>query len=496
MSEPWTAPTVPALLYLRQSRFHIGTDTGGCRHPVVTLPSVGHCGTNRALTPRLAPSTLAPPLTMDRSLADFVVAVPIIDVHEHHLPEVYLQREVNLLQLFQQSYAGWTQARPYPLPSETRDSDPMLAATPATTWEALAPYLESSGSSSFVRNLVNAISELHGTDGEPRITRGNWEALDASVRSAHQRPGWCADVLRRAGVEQVITDPYSDPLLDAREAFGPNYHSVVRINAFACGWHPAARDHNGNSAHTLLRRLGIEVQSFDDYLAALEAVVDSLAAHHQVALKNALAYDRDVHFDKPDEALARQAWGQRTPSIAEQKAFGDLVVDRLCTLAAARDVPVQMHLGTALIRGSHPLNVAGLIERHPRTRFLLMHLAYPWSRDLLGMAFVYRNLWLDLTWSFLLSPSHFKLALHEAIEILSDESRLMLGGDNWHAEETYGAMQRARRLIGEVLEEKRREGYFHASDAERLATKILRDNAIKFFDLDSLPPGASRTLSA
>ena len=100
----------------------------------------------------------------------------------------------------------------------------------------------------------------------------------------------------------------------------------------------------------------------------------------------------------------------------------------------------------------HAGALAGLVERHPRTRFLLMHLAYPWSRDLLGLAFVYRNIWLDLTWSFLLSPSHFKLALNEAIEVLPKESRMMLGGDNWHVEETYGTMKLARQLIGEVLE--------------------------------------------
>jgi len=142
-----------------------------------------------------------------------------------------------------------------------------------------------------------------------------------------------------------------------------------------------------------------------------------------------------------------------------------------------------MHVGTAIIRGSHPLKVAGLIERHPRTRFLLMHLAYPWSHDLLGMAFVYRNIWLDLTWSLLLSPSHFKLALHEAIEMLPDESRMMLGGDNWHVEETYGTMKLARRLIGEVLEEKIASGYLVEDDARRLAAKILRENAIGFFRL-------------
>ncbi len=417
------------------------------------------------------------------SLHEFIEQLPIVDVHEHHLPEVISRREVNLLQLFQQSYAGWTQARPYCLPSESREADPMLGAVAPTTWKALAPFLERSGSNAFVRNLVRAITALHG-DGTAEITHDNWQALDAAVRAAHQRSEWRQEVLSRAGVATVITDAYTDPLLDPRPVLGENYRAVLRVNAFALGWHPDARDHNGNSAHELLKRMGLSAGSFDDYLVALERLVDGMPARGQVALKNALAYDRDLHFDAPDEALARAAWGQTAPATAERKAFGDFVVDHLCLLAAARDLPVQMHLGTAIVCGSHPLGVAGLIERHPRTRFLLMHLAYPWSRDLLGLAFVYRNIWLDLTWSFLLSPSHFKLALHEAIEILPDESRLMLGGDNWHVEETYGALQSARRLIAEVLEEKLDSGYFGRATAERLARRIFHENARDFFRLD------------
>ncbi len=420
---------------------------------------------------------------MSQSIREFIDTLGIVDVHEHHIPEILLNRDVNLLQVFQQSYAGWTQARPYPLPSETRNSDPMLAGATSTTWEALVPYLEKSGSSSFVRNLVRAIVELYGTD-DRAITRENWERLDAALRAHHRQPGWCPEILKRAGIERIITDPYTDPLLDARAAFGVMCSSVMRINSFACGWHPDSHDHNGNRAHSLLNRLDLVPSSFDDYCDALEKVVDGLSSRHQVALKNALAYDRDIAFDDPDENLARQAWGKASPAPPEQKAFSDFVVDRLCRLAGERDIPVQMHLGTAVIRGSHPLRAAGLIERHPRTRFLLMHLAYPWSRDLLGMAFVYRNIWLDLTWSFLLSPSHFKLALHEAIEVLPDESRMMIGGDNWHVEETYGTMKLARQLIGEVLEEKLETRYFELEDARRLAGKILHRNALSFFRLN------------
>jgi hypothetical protein len=419
---------------------------------------------------------------MARSLREFIAATGIVDVHEHHMPGALLSRNVNLLQLFQQSYAGWTLARPYALPSETRDADPMLAGVPPTTWEALAPYLENSGSNAFVRNLVRAVTDLY-TGGVSEITRANWPAIDDAVRQQHQRPDWCREVLQRAGVDRVITDPFNDPMLDAHVALGQNYNSVLRINALACGWHPESQDHNGNRAHAMLGWLGLTADSFEAYLAALATLVHSLGQRHQVALKNALAYDRDVAFDEPNEGLARQAWGKRNPSPDERKAFGDFVVDRLCALAGERDVPVQMHLGTALIRGSHPLKAAGLIERHPRTRFLIMHLAYPWSRDLLGMAFVYRNIWLDLTWSLLISPSHFKLALHEAIEVLPDESRLMIGGDNWHVEETYGTLNLARQLIAEVLEEKVASGYFQVEDARRLAVKILRTNAVQFFKL-------------
>jgi hypothetical protein len=112
-----------------------------------------------------------------------------------------------------------------------------------------------------------------------------------------------------------------------------------------------------------------------------------------------------------------------------------------------------------------------------------MHLAWPWSGELLGMAFVYRNIWLDLTWSWLLSPTRFRQAFREAVEVLPDESRMMLGGDSWHPEEAYGAIRGARRLIGEALQDMVREGSFGRKDAERLAVKVLHDNAQAFFRL-------------
>jgi hypothetical protein len=118
-----------------------------------------------------------------------------------------------------------------------------------------------------------------------------------------------------------------------------------------------------------------------------------------------------------------------------------------------------------------------------------MHLAWPWTDELLGMAFTYRNVWLDLTWSWLLSPNRFREVVPQAIDVLSDESRMMLGGDAWHVEETYGAIGLVRRLLADALEMCVRDGQFGHGDAERLAWKILQQNAVRFFGLPPLAGG-------
>jgi hypothetical protein len=397
------------------------------------------------------------------------------------MPEENPGRQVGLLQILQESYAGWTQARPYPLPGEPPVTLGSAGSGPGK-WKDIAAYLESSGTNAAVRGLVRALCELYGVRGG-EITRENWEALDAGIRKRHADPAWGPSVMDRVGIELAISDPYRDPLMDVRKELGERYRSVLRINAFASGWHPDALDHNGGNGRAMMARLGIVPSSFDEYLEGLAAVLDRMPSLNKVGLKNALAYDRSVDFDSLDQEAARAAWGKIDPLPHERKAFGDCVVDRLCALAGKRDIPFQVHLGSAQVRGSRPLAAAGLIERHPRTRFLLMHLAWPWTGELLGMAFVYRNIWLDLTWSWILSPSRFAGAFREAVDVLPDESRMMLGGDTWHAEEAFGAITDARRLVGESLDTMVREGAFGRSAAERLAVKIFHDNGTAFFRL-------------
>src|SRR6185312_2734403 len=102
---------------------------------------------------------------MDSIVTAYVGEQPLYDVHEHHMPEILGDRDVGLLKLFRQSYAGWTQALPYG-PGAGGEGEP------AGTWEDVAAYVDRSGSNSFVRSLCSALEDLYGVEG---ITRENWE---------------------------------------------------------------------------------------------------------------------------------------------------------------------------------------------------------------------------------------------------------------------------------------------------------------------------------
>ena len=167
---------------------------------------------------------------MPDNIRTFIQDLPIVDVHEHHMPEVLLSPDVGLLRLFDESYAGWTRERPFFLPSET--PAPPSDRTGCDVWKEVSRYLEHSGSSTFVRNLCWAIESLYDL-GEGGINASSWERLDAEIRRRHRDPAWVGEVLARANLRYVITDPYSNPMLNARQTLGERYSSVMRINALA-----------------------------------------------------------------------------------------------------------------------------------------------------------------------------------------------------------------------------------------------------------------------
>ncbi|MBT3594466.1 MAG: hypothetical protein HN758_01140 [Verrucomicrobia bacterium] len=231
--------------------------------------------------------------------------------------------------------------RPYPLPSEHQEESSLSPTLKLFGWDDLRPYPVERGSNNFVWNLTQGILALHGNSDWIWIDEGNWESENARVIASRIEIGFQSKSLFLSNVIQVITDDYTNPMLNARESLGSQYQSVVRINAFALGWYSKSKDHNGNSAAAILSKAGFHPESFEDYLEAIRGLAGKMKSRGQVAFKNALAYDGNIEFQEPNKLLAKPAWRKSHPNEEEKQAFGDYVVDFICRLGAEMDIPCR-----------------------------------------------------------------------------------------------------------------------------------------------------------
>ena len=107
--------------------------------------------------------------------------------------------------------------RPYPLPSEYQEESSLSPTLKLFGWDDLRPYPVERGSNNFVWNLTQGILALHGNSDWIWIDEGNWESENARVIASRIEIGFQSKSLFLSNVIQVITDDYTNPMLNARE---------------------------------------------------------------------------------------------------------------------------------------------------------------------------------------------------------------------------------------------------------------------------------------
>lgn len=113
---------------------------------------------------------------------------------------------------------------------------------------------------------------------------------------------------------------------------------------------------------------------------------------------------------------------------------------------------------------------------NPETKFVLFHGGFPWGDDILAYMHACPNVYSDLCWLPLLSPTAAADMLHKLIEV-SPINRISWGCDTWTSEESFGARISFNKVLSKVLTEKVQSGYFGLEDAHIIAKKILNTNA-------------------
>lgn len=407
---------------------------------------------------------------LETALMQAMSEIESIDCHEHLGPEANrTSAEVDVFTLFSHytygdlSCAGMSHLQygtlfDRKIPLEVR-------------WRIFKPYWERIRWTSFSRAARLAAEKFYGIK---EIDESTIQPLSDAMRQANT-PGIYERVLGDAcRIRVALTVQEATESMDLGT---PRLRAVASISQF----HPVSPESLANPPFAP----GSRVRTLDDYLDAMQVYLHRVKSEGAVGIK---MWARP--YGPPDAAAARAAFtnlqaGRCLPP-GSPMPLSDYLLDRTMTYVTELDLAVSVHTGYwGDFRQLNPLHMIPVLQRHPRARFDIFHLGYPWVRETLMLGKGFPNVWINLCWTHVISQRCAAGAIDEAIDLLPSNKLLAFGGDyGLPVEKVYGHMIMAREDIARVLAARIARGYFTEKQALDLARRWFWSNAIELYRLD------------
>ncbi len=445
-----------------------------CRvHVVLLLLSISLLGSSNSVTADDIKKT-----DLYARIKKSIDAVPAIDTHDHlrgfgDLPgqvETPRGKGMTLHSLWSGSYYRWTN----PLTDWPANGDF------DEWWQRAKHDFDDARATSFYRYMLPAFTDLYGIDFDT-ITDEQAKKLNTQIFDHYQNDQWLLDVVtRRANIELMFNDPYW-----ARMKFARDYQfsvPVLNVTTLMQGSHPDQFESALDSPFEYARLHKLSTETFEDFLAVIDAIFADAVASGCICLKSTQAYQRTLDYENITAERAKELFGKSPAEISasEQKEFEDFMFWHVCRLSVKFDLPFQVHTGQARVQGSNPLLLVDVIAGNPETKFILFHGGFPWVGETGVIAMRHKNVWIDSVWLPTLSYTMGKRAYQEWLEIVPSD-RIMWGADTVTAEGIYAATEFTRQCLAEALAEKVERGELREEHANRIGRQVMRDNALKLF---------------
>ena len=324
------------------------------------------------------------------------------------------------------------------------------------------------------------------------------ELSEATIRAgqkrlkALQRKGGCVALLRdRAKLDHVQTDlgldvstlpgrPLRSSCAISRCAGSPPARSTIRSRS-------SDRRNGPESRHTGGRR----------WRHCLPDVL-----HSRSRLKSQHAYVRTLAWQQRTDAEAERAVqvvlgggpGSDDPQSEARLCLGDWCLARCVELASAYQLPIKLHTGylagTGQLGMGMPVDrlraghLAPLLMEYPNARFVLMHIAYPYSDELIALAKHFGNVYVDLCWAWAINPFASKDFVRRFLHAVPVNKLFAFGDDATTPSMAYAYAVQMRRWLTRALEEEVADGFMTTRQAIDRATQLLRGNQLACFDIE------------
>lgn len=403
--------------------------------------------------------------SIKKHLVDVMEAQEIIDCHEHLGPEQRrVETPVDVFTLFSHYTRGDLVVAGMSEADYRSLSDPRIALD--RRWALFKPYWELIRWGSYARSALLAARRFYGYED---INDATYGPLSAAIQAANT-PGIYERVLRdackiRTALTQCGSTALGTPLLT------PVMPLIYEMET----WDALLRP---------VQAPGAAVRTLDDYLDVMGTYVLRVKAEGAVGLKM-----MSNPYREPSRSEALKAFSDlqsaATPRLAVPNPLRDYVVDRTIAFASQHDLVIAVHTGYwGDFRTLDPLHMIPILQRHPKARFDIYHLGFPWVREALMLAKGFANVWLNLCWTHIISQRFVVSALDEAIDLIPMNKLLAFGGDyGLPVEKVYGHLVMAREDAAQVLARRVADGQMEVSRAEGLIRRWFWDNPRELYRL-------------
>ena len=407
-----------------------------------------------------------------------VWSIPIADTHEHIMEEKLRLEPADGSRLddFAVLFAQYADAdlRVAGMTNEEHKRFFTRGVSVDEKWRILKPYYQLSRNTGYLRAARLSVQKLYGEDD---ITDESVKRIDEKVR-AMIKPGFTRHIIKEVAnidhcqVHSLEVTPFCET--QHRDFLLQD----INIASLIGNWGSA-------QLHSLAE---VEVRTLQDYHRAIDNIFEKFATS-ATAVKTNQAYGRgldyvDVPADEIAPVFARDRAGEKL-NPTQIKAIQDHLFNYCARKAAEYDLPLKMHTGYYSGLNKMPLNrlrhnagdVCELLMRHPNTRFVVMHIIYPYQSELVSIAKQFDNAYADMCWAWVMNPVASVRFLKETLMAAPVNKVLTFGGDYRMPELVVGHAEIARQGIAQALAELVEEGWLPEGDLEFTANRIMRDNA-------------------
>jgi uncharacterized protein len=239
--------------------------------------------------------------------------------------------------------------------------------------------------------------------------------------------------------------------------------------------------------------VGIEVQD----LAGLRRAQEALFAKYgrlAIAVKAQHAYGRTLDWrERSDDDAARALRtildeGDRAPQEA-RLCLGDWSWAHGIELAIQYNLPFKIHTGyyagnwNMVVDRIQTGQLYRLLQKYRSARFVLMHIAYPYSDELVAMAKHFPNVWVDLCWAWSIDPYSSTDFVRRFLHTVPINKLFAFGGDTGAPTSALAYAWQARKGLTRALSAEVATGELTEAAAISIATRLMLSNAYACFDV-------------